>query len=688
MALMSTKDPNQTGTGQYIKWLGVSMYGNKSNQSNMGKYSSMMSTRPSMSTGGQSTLDDNVSVRSNAFERANQISTGKSEILNRSSSMQENNRNSDSFNLYEKSLTSTSKPLKNQYKLASRSSDIASMIVSVGKDKWYNITGTDKEIINNYLKGEPEAWDKFHEYMHGDQDIKDFAVDMWWIEKPKSNALVDAAGWLVETALWIPKLLWKWAASLAWWSIKALGWDEQRADAAVDKIHWFIDKIWFGDKDSTAYKVANTIWDIGSLLIPWLNVAKWLQVATKVASKYPKALKVIQTATKGADEFSKAYPKTSKIIEKGVKGMVTWAEDVVKYNAVNQEWTSPEEMMQGWLINLALWWTLGVLGKGAEKLWLGWLMTSSKAKDVMKAIKEEWWQVDNLANWMNSRWFKWTKEGIAKQADDWANNAKDIVDELLAASDDVFDSPEATEILNGLIKHADWVPWMESTVSTLKSMLKADGKYTLAELNAIKRQLDKSPLNPFNKSFGDVKSSFTAEWMANLRKVVKEQIEDGAERLWLGDIRALNNEIVVANKLADGIRNKDATEKIASAVASKMWLWAVWWVAWYMGEGDIDWMLKWIWVTVLWPKLLKDTRIRSYISNAAYNMAWKTKKTLEQWVKSNWKKALSEEAEKNLFTIIKEAVWDVRELMWDLIIWEAKKWWFIGTNEVVNAFTE
>lgn len=686
MALMSTKDPNQADTWQWVKGSWISLTGNTSNTSQNTSFWTSARTTNLMSTGSQTTTG------SSAWDRANQISTGKSEIMSRSSTMQENNRTSDSFNLYEKSLTSTSEPLKNQYKLASRSSDIASMIVSVGKDKWYNITGTDKEVINNYLKGEPEAWDKFHEYMHGDQDIKDFAVEMWWIEKPKGNILVNSLWWVVETVAWIPKLLWKGAASLAWWSIKALGWDEQRADDAVNKIKGFIDKIWFWDKDSTAYKVANTIWDIGTLFIPWLNLAKGAQLWIKVASKYPKAAKLIQTAVQWVDAMEKTYPKASKIIEKGLKGMVTGAEDVVKYNAVNQEWTSPEEMMQGWLINIALGWTLGALGKGAEKLWLGWLMTPSKAKDVMKAIKDEWGQVDNLANWMNSRWFKWTKEGIAKQADDWANNAKDIVDELLAASDDVFDSPEATEILNGLIKHADWVPGMESTVSTLKSMLKADGKYTLAELNAIKRQLDKSPLNPFNKWFGDVKSSFTAEWMANLRKVVKEQIEDGAERLGLGDIRALNNEIVVANKLADGIRNKDATEKLASAISSKAWLWTVWWVAWYMAGWDIDSALSWIWVWVLWPavlkKILQNTTLRTYISNAAHTLSWKPKNTIEQWIWSNGKKTLTEEAKKDLFTIIKESAWDIKNLMGDIILWEAKKWSFIGTNEVVDAFTE
>jgi hypothetical protein len=65
-----------------------------------------------------------------------------------------------------------------------------------------------------------------------------------------------------------------------------------------------------------------------------------------------------------------------------------------------------------------------------------------------------------------------------------------------------------------------------------------------------KSLLDGSDLNPYKlNEYGMAKNSDVDKIMAQKRNKIKTQIEDIAKKEGLGDIKALNNEITVAEKM-------------------------------------------------------------------------------------------------------------------------------------------
>ena len=316
------------------------------------------------------------------------------------------------------------------------------------------------------------------------------------------------------------------------------------------------------------------------------------------------------------------------------------------------------------LLNIAFgkWWQLlgKVSSKALDTLWIKGIMNTSKAKKAIEAIQNEWWDsktIEDLAEWFNARWFKWTKEQIVEQLQKHADDAQWLMDELLATSTTKYKSKEAWDILDALIKNVDWVPWQEAKLQELLWLVRKDWKYTASELKRIERELDNSSLNPYAKNeYWMAKKDPKSEWLANMRNSVKKLIEDIWEKEWLWNIKALNNEIVVANKVRKWISQKSLAEEIAN------WLkWVAfptaWAIMWYLAEWDLEWMIKrWAWTYSL--KLLNSTPVLKCthdsgglvlcrdkrtldIESAIQKLKWAEKVNLTKWIESNWKQKLT-----------------------------------------------
>lgn len=532
-------------------------------------------------------------------------------------------------------------------------------------------------LVDNYISLNPDRKAQLYDYVLEDNQICDptqLYTDMGWIseedstsiaQKDTGGSLVNRAGGLVESALWIPKFAWKIWADLAEWSIKLLGGDEERAKAAWDKLKWFIDKIWFWDKESSEYQSTNLVGDIAQMFVPW-----WQYKAPAILAKFPKFTNVLTKVAKNAEK----YPALTKLLKWGSQ----WVDDTLRFNAINQEYTSPEEMTAWWLLNIAFgkWWELisKVWGKAINTMWIKWIMNTSKAEDVIEAIQKEWWDsktIEDLAAWFNARWFKWTKEEIVKQLEKHWYDARQLKLELLKTSNNQYKSAEATEILEKLQDYYQWSVWQKADYDRITKLIKEWDMYTPSELDNIQHELSMSSLNPFKRwEIWVTKDARLSDILGKDYNKVKALIEDIWEKEWLWNIKALNNEITVANKMREWIAKKSMTEEI------KDWLkWYVlpWAVMGYLAEGDLWGALKWMWALYT-VKMLWSTTVRTYLSSAIQSLKWAEKTALTKWLGSNWKTALSESENKVVVRLLEEAPDNVRSEIINTIIDYAKEW--------------
>lgn len=583
------------------------------------------------------------------------------EYANQQSAKMEN----ETMNLYKSWLEATDEKTKQKYSVASRGNLLAQMIKDAGAERGYEITWNAADIIWKYVEGFPDQVQALHNFTHSDQDPEEFAIQMGWMqapEKKKTGILTNILGGVTESVLWIPKFAGKIWADLAWATIKAFWGDEERANAARDAIRGGIDQIWFGDEESTAYKAANSITDIGQLFIPWV----WLVKTTEVATKFPVLAKYLA-------KWAKALEK-SPTIAKLLKWSAQWAWDVIKYNAINQEYTTPGEMVSWGLLNIAFGKWGEVVSKVANTMWIKGLMTNAKARGVIEAIQKEWWKagsVDDLANWFNARGFKWTTEEIVGQLDNWSTDAQKLKQELLATSKTRYESEETTWLLKKLEEHYSKLDGGEEKLAQIKKLLKKNGKYTASEMENAKNLLDGSDLNPYKlNEYGMAKNSDADRIMAQQRNKIKTQIEDIAKKEGLGDIKALNNEITVAEKMKNWIEKKSLAEEIKDWFKSYAIPWAV---VGYLTEWDLEGMLKYAgWAYAL--KLLGNTAVRTYLSSAIQRLEGTERVALTKWLSEGGKTALTKSQSATLAKLLENADEWTRSEIVNTIVNYAKEW--------------
>lgn len=283
----------------------------------------------------------------------------------------------DTMNLYENWLQATDEQTKQKYNVASRGNLLAEMIVSAGKDKWYEITWNTADIIDTYLKWFPNDSKAFYDFTHWNQDPEDFAIQMGWMEKPWLlkrwvNAIWWAIGWIAE---------WTWdALKRAYnnmWDIKEIAWDDNKS--FIEKFNQIL--LW--------EVVLDTVWGwIGDVIWGWIEWAfKWATTQWE-RNKMSDAVAWFIRKALETDMWQEALERWGNLTPEQKKE----AEDYLTY--------------LDWAMNLAAF----APAKQAVTAWVRWWI-----KWVRTVAKEAWPIIESAEKALKAAW-SWIKESIEKQA--------------------------------------------------------------------------------------------------------------------------------------------------------------------------------------------------------------------------------------------------------------------------------
>lgn len=479
-------------------------------------------------------------------------------------------------------------------------------------------------------------------------------------KKPSTWQSILQGVW--DTLMWpwkfVSKQIDKWTA----WVAKQFSDNDEEINQQLQQNLEYMPKLPRADRASTAYEVSNIVSDIGATVatsfIPWLWEAEFVNLSTK----FPKLV-----------NLARKYPALAKMITNVSKNWYEWVKDMILLNAFNWEWTTLKEAAEWWLTNIILNPAFKKLGniwtkatkKISERLEMSWNFNKKDIVKAMKQLSEEGYDVPTtpnaVADWLLERWFKGSQEEIYTQLVDYANKSKWMVDAALSESKTLVKSTEATQALQSILGHMEWTPWLTREADEIARLIKEWDNYTYAELNNIKRMIDKYA-NPYTKPW-DVKAWFEALGMNNLRRSIKEQIEEGAKMEWLGNIKALNKETQVAQTLANGIWEKATSSSIKDL--GNIGLSAVWGsIIWWNTTSAIAWWLLGL--------MSNSTALKTRIANAIKNKWWIWTKTLEEvsrFIEKWWE--LSDE----WLNAIKSVLYEDKTLKQDIlrelrIIWQ------------------
>lgn len=540
---------------------------------------------------------------------------------------------------------------------------------------------SNRDIFRHLIVDEWYSYNDAVAYMWEKDRFKNPLADGTWIFEEKNSTLYDSAGWIRESVISLPKFVSKVGVDATAWVDKIL-WissDENREykqDWAKKVIDDFMS---FWDKESKAFQNANELTDIAQLLIPSEWFIWWIKTLKELDTlrKYKKAEWLINFIQKDAKELPTLQRRAKRILQ--------WGDDVMRYNAENWEYTSPLEF---WL-----WSAINVLFGGLtdlwrfvwKKLWLAGLMSPAKAKEVWKAANYEWWatiignarkwkvgdMVKAFEDWFKKRPFlKWTKDQIAQQLDQYSDTLYKIKNEVLNIVTDRFESKETSQILNSLIKNMKSSEvYREDVLAELEALIREDNMYTLTEIESAIRHLDKSELSPFLKVLGKYKNDETSLTLKDWRQKATKLVEDVADERQLGDIRGINREIIIANKASEWISQKAWLEELKGSlwigVPTAAISYALNWDIWSAFKALSIWALSY----VLWWTYMR-TRLARWIQK----LTWEEKVAVTNWLKSNWREALSNVWDEAIQKLLRDADENEKKWLIDYIINSLKEY--------------
>ena len=557
-----------------------------------------------------------------------------------------------------------------------------------------------EEIIQWVIKQAQDKWvssELFYDYLN--KGKKDFLYEMGFETESFWDKLLQTAENVVwgvyDSVTWLPRMLVKWTADAIWWTAKQLWADENKVNSLVqsykDSLQDFSWEDIGADTDSLTYQWAKLIWDTIQVA-----TASWLWRAA-IKAWWNPVLNILNRAWWGIDQLTSKAPVIWNMIKEGAQ----WAADMVLFNAINWEWTSlTEAWIWAWLgaafpvVWKFLWWAKNLasklIGKTAAKAELTWLINPAKLETVRSQLIQEWvapwkWTAEDVWKWMLERWFKWDKDTIIKQLEAHATKSKDMVDELLNLSTSTQKLPEANEALQMLYEEYSKTPWMYQKAEEIFPLLQKE-EFTLQELNQAKRYMDEA-FNMYKMNWWET-AWIKAEWLRNLRRSIKNTIENTAEKEWLGNVKLLNNETQIARWLLDWIRKKENAATIREFLSpfSTSRNWAILWWLWWSSQWDsIPEKIKnmAVWAVIWW--IVWSTKAKTLFANAIKWLWGIEKKELTEYLATRWESLLSDSSKVSLMKIL----WENKALQEELLSMEWKnlerrnliKW---ATEEVVD----
>lgn len=433
------------------------------------------------------------------------------------------------------------------------------------------------------------------------------------------------------------------------------------------------------NRDDLSYQIPNLVTDlwvtVASSFIPWVWEAKWAEWA----AKYPKVAKLIK-AFGSVEKLVEKYPKLKPFLVGG--GL--WAKDVTVMNALEWEWTTPLEELEWFLVGGTVEKMINSLKPLSTFLQTNWLFTSSKAKEIIKKLKDVWskapwkWTVDDLADFMTKHGLTWSRKQIIERAEQLWKDKKAILNELLSKSDSTHQLEGADEALELLIKRLE--NWLEDApmlprewdIVELNDLLAKQGNYKLSDLERIKEKID-DLLRLYNKNWTPADNKSAALWRET-RKTIQRYIEDVAKKEGLWEVALLNNEIQTAYSIADWISNKTLQDTVKNAI----WEYWIYWVFGIPVIKDIwDWNYKEALKDWSMALLFGNSWFKTHLWSMLNRMSWTNRYEIDQRIASEWKNKLSESASQEVADILSKDLW-FKEAVKQYITSFIKEWAMIG----------
>lgn len=283
------------------------------------------------------------------------IKKRKEQIKTSNADTEQTWRINDSVNLYAAQFNTTDKELQKKYDVASRWAELAWMIVDYGKDNKIEITWTNADIINTYLRWNPWASEAFYNFTHSDQDAEDFAKQMWWYSGKISNN--DAMSvWDVATIEWWA--LGFWALQYPLWKLNEKLWESLYSSA-------------FAPDYVETKKWTQAWWDV-------IVAEERLKKAEKTYNEAKKSWEWIEEASKALEDAKKALEEA-----KNIKVSKKWNVWLERWLA----WTRQQIANQAYAQEKLLF----------EDTILPALKNSNSSIDVQALIDEIGWEIETLA---------------------------------------------------------------------------------------------------------------------------------------------------------------------------------------------------------------------------------------------------------------------------------------------------
>lgn len=482
------------------------------------------------------------SVQDNPLRSSiNALKDAKESIKLRKADEQQKARVNQGLNLYEAWFDTQNEQLKKKYDVASRWAELAWMIVDYWKSKWITISWTDAEIIDTYLKGNPQKSKILYDYTHSNMDPEEFAIEMWRMKAPEPkwgfwrNAIWGA--WDGATGLW--QFIWNWAADIIWWTAKKLGADDERVDFLVNDFKKYLEdnkisKTVDANTDAGTYKVSKALTEFAEATGLWM-------------------------AWKAAVEAKMGYPlitKASPTWAKAAVWAVEWAADMAIYKPIaDQELASPGE--------LALWAGLWA----AFPLAWAWIKAAKKAtqKRAVKFAEGLLQNMNRMTKGEQAKFMQRFGQNMGKRMNDrglktaddlieYFTRSKNKVDNALSAINWRFTSKELDNVLDDSLDFA--MATKNPQADRLRELWNknADWGLTMSEINEVKRFFESH--NKFN--YLTKWTAEQSELATNMDSALREWQYKVAEKNWFSNLAELNKETAAAKEILNGVKKWEA----------------------------------------------------------------------------------------------------------------------------------
>ena len=299
-----------------------------------------------------------------------------------------------------------------------------------------------------------------------------------------------------------------------------------------------------------------------------------------------------------------------------------WSEAFNKFEQI-APWLATDFKTWNELLQVTWFWKLWKVWKDTAQTTLSKIPTPSiKNQEVAEKIvnnvlkfkpnQKKKFRKQNIWSWQTPAEYLFKKgiisesssaDDIVKGLEDLHKTSKQTVDTALQSVDELYKNPKVNQSLDALIKEFNEVPWLEDKVNTLvqlRSKATRGEWLTLSEINQVKRDID-DWLDLFWVTW-DIKSWAKKQWLANIRKDIKDFIEQEAKQKWLPNIKDLNKDTQLTQELLNMVW--DNLEAWASTRLFGLTDVIVWGAAWL-------WADLWTWAAiVLWKKLAESEAVQ------------------------------------------------------------------------------